>query len=129
VDEHLSALEFRRRARPSAEAWRALVDVARSIGPGPARFRRQHVGPYVLDLFSPEHRLAVELAPSAPPGADSRFHDQVRTRYLAASGIRVLAFSEGEVLRDGPRVARDIAAAMASVDARPAPSSRRAPAR
>lgn len=117
MDEHLSALEFRRRARPSADARRALVEAARSLAPGAPRFRRQHVGPYVLELYSAEHRLAVELAPAAPLGADSRFHDEVRTRYLAVSGIRVLAFSEAEVLRDGARVAREIAAATASVAA------------
>ncbi len=108
MDERLSALEFRRKPRPSPQAERALLALVRTVGGGRVRFRRGHgVGPYWLDVYCPEHRLAVEIATPRLAG-DAAFHDQVRTRYLAASGIRVLSFAEGELVEDGPRVVRAI---------------------
>lgn len=113
MDEHLSALEFRRRSRSSPPAERALAALVRGVDPAGARFRRLHaVGPYLLDLYCPEQRLAVEIGPPAA-AAESRFHEEVRARYLAAAGIRVLVFSEAEILRDGTLVAREIADALA----------------
>src|SRR5687768_374142 len=50
--------KLRHNATPAEKAlWRSL----RNSGIG-AKFRRQHgVGPYVLDFYCPEHKLAIEI--------------------------------------------------------------------
>lgn len=62
------------------------------------KFRRQHsVGPYILDFYCPEEKLAIEL--------DGRYHfttpgvvyDEQRTSYLSQQGIRVIRFENDEV--------------------------------
>jgi len=60
------------------------------------RFRRQYgVGPYVLDFYCPELKLAIEV------DGDSHFaageYDRERQRYIESLGIRVLRFTNREV--------------------------------
>src|SRR5262245_17130771 len=57
------------------------------------RFRRQHsVGIYVLDFYSPEARLGIEL------NGDSHFqegaveHDERRRKSIESFGIKILRF-------------------------------------
>jgi very-short-patch-repair endonuclease len=58
---------------------------------GGFRFRRQHpVGPYVLDFYCPEARLAVEIDGVAHGHPDQIRHDVTRDEWLAARGIRTL---------------------------------------
>lgn len=60
------------------------------------KFRRQHpLGPYVLDFYAEDHRLAVELDGSqhTPEG------DAARTAWLMARGCRVIRFWNHEVLQ------------------------------
>ncbi len=130
VEERLSALEFRRKPRASPEAEQALADIVRSADAGGARFRRHHaVGPYVLDLYCPERRLAVEIASLPPVTSGAAFDDQVRRRYLSVLGIRVLAFAEADVLHDGGRVAAAIEEALARAGAEVRATSARGPSR
>ena len=63
------------------------------------KWRRQHViGPYVVDFFCPTANLVVEI--------DGRTHigrvraDAARTRWLKKQGLRVIRFTDDEVLRD-----------------------------
>jgi len=60
-------------------------------------FRRQHtIGRFVVDFFTPTHRLAIEL--------DGEIHDSqqeqdaLRTEALNDRGIRVIRFRNEEVL-------------------------------
>ena len=62
------------------------------------KFRRQHsVGPYVLDFYCPQLRLAIEL------DGDSHFRegapqkDRDRDVYIRSFGIRVLRFLNTDV--------------------------------
>jgi len=65
------------------------------------RFRRQHpVGPYVLDFYSPEARLAVEVDGAVHDLPEQARYDERRDAWLRQQGIRVLRFSAAEVLRD-----------------------------
>ena len=58
---------------------------------GGFRFRRQHpVGPYILDFYCPEARLAVEIDGSAHGHPDQIRHDATRNEWLWARGIRTL---------------------------------------
>ena len=60
-----------------------------------ASFRRQHpVGPYVLDVYCPSVRLAIELdGDDHTTRAES---DSRRTRFLNQRGIRVVRFSNSD---------------------------------
>jgi len=57
------------------------------------KFRRQHsVGPYVLDFYCPECRLAVELDGEVHFNSKTWEYDCRRTEYLKRMNIRVLRF-------------------------------------
>ncbi len=86
--------------RSQTDAERRLWYLLRARQPGALKFRRQHaVGPYVLDFYSFEAHLAVELDGSPHGEPEGVARDERRTRYLVQQGIRVLRFSDGDVLR------------------------------
>jgi len=61
-------------------------------------FRRQHpVGPYVLDFYCPSIRLAIELDGGQHTFDRQRRHDERRTRWLEANGIKLLRFWNNDV--------------------------------
>jgi very-short-patch-repair endonuclease len=82
-----------------------------------AKFRRQHpAGPYVLDFYCPEHRLAVELDGSPHWWGDAPRRGAARTAFLNARGIRVLRFTNAEMLEEQDAVIRVIREAMGFLD-------------
>lgn len=71
------------------------------------KFRRQHsVGPYVLDFYCPELKLALEL--------DGEVHnhqidyDKQRTCYLHRAGIKVLRFENRTVFENATLIIDEI---------------------
>jgi len=65
------------------------------------KFRRQYgVGPYTLDFFCPEVRLAVELDGAPHFTVIGQELDAKRDRYLEEKGILVLRFENREVFED-----------------------------
>jgi len=55
------------------------------------RFRRQHpIGPYILDFYCEDARLAVEVDGESHSQAEAVEHDNRRTEWLNARGISVL---------------------------------------
>jgi len=65
------------------------------------KFRRQHsVGPYVLDFYCPDLKLAVELDGAAHDHDQAFRRDALRTAYLAAAGVRVIRFENDDVVRN-----------------------------
>src|SRR6266487_4234680 len=87
--------------RESTEAERILWQLIRDRQIAGAKFRRQYQhGRYVLDFFCVERRLAIEVDGSqhyTPEGID---RDLRRTAYLTNCGVRVLRFTNVEVLRE-----------------------------
>jgi len=76
-------------------------------------FRRQHpVGPYVLDFYCPEAKLAIELDGEQHGTESNRRHDAGRTIYLGKNGIRVLRFWNAEVYENSDGVLDAIARAL-----------------
>ena len=63
-------------------------------------FRQYSVGPYILDFFCPEIKLAVELDGGQHNEPESREYDAARSEYLRDHGIDVLRFWNNEVLLD-----------------------------
>ncbi len=54
------------------------------------RFRRQHpIGPFILDLYCVEARLAVEVDGSGHEHPDQAAYDRERTTWLGKRGVAV----------------------------------------
>jgi very-short-patch-repair endonuclease len=65
------------------------------------KFRRQHsVGPYIVDFFCAEIGLAVEADGGQHFTVEGLLRDERRSEYLAAQGVRVLRFSNRELLEE-----------------------------
>ena len=90
---------------PEVLLWVKLRD--RQLG-GP-RIRRQHpVGPFVIDFFCAEARLAIEIDGEAHDRGNQPQIDQQKTAYLESLGIEVLRMPAREVLKDPGKVASNI---------------------
>jgi adenine-specific DNA-methyltransferase len=76
------------------------------------KFRRQHpFGPYVLDYFCVEHQLEVEADGGIHLAPDQQDHDANRAEYLQEHGVRILRFTNEEIMNDFYNVLKRIAQA------------------
>ena len=76
---------------------------------GGLKFRRQYgVGSYVLDLYCPEIRLAIELDGAAHEAPLAYEYDEIRTCYLESCGIRVIRFPNDVVFKNMKGIVRRI---------------------
>lgn len=110
------SLEFARQLRregTDAETllWRHL----RSRQLAGCKFRRQHpLPPYVLDFYCEALRLGIELDGGQHYLDQGREHDRQRAAYLQGKGIRLLRFSNRDVLLELPAVLERIYQAVAA---------------
>ena len=82
---------------PEVILWNAIR--ARKLNG--ARFRRQHpIGPYILDFYCDQAKLAVEIDGAVHDHPDQIGHDQRRTAWLEAQGVAVFRIPAREVLGD-----------------------------
>jgi len=82
------------------EAEKAFWSLVRNRQFEGKRFFRQYsVGPYILDFYCPEIKLAVELDGSQHN--DNMEYDALRTEYLKTHGIEVVRFWNNDVIKDG----------------------------
>ena len=85
--------------------WRHL----RNRQLGGFKFRRQYpLSPYVLDFYCAELELAVELDGGQHFGDEALHRDAERSRYLGGRGVRVIRFSNREILAQMPEVLAEI---------------------
>jgi len=79
------------------------------------KFRRQHsVGPYILDFYCPEEKLAVELDGVSHDYEQAHAHDENRKMFLGRAGIAVLRFENREVRKNLEGVLLEIAKSFSS---------------
>ena len=91
----------RRMSLPEVKLWLIL-----RTRPNGIRFRRQHpVGPYVLDFYCPEAKLAVEIDGIVHDMGDRPARDDVRCEWLAGQGIETIRIAAKDVLIDAESVA------------------------
>ena len=82
---------------PEVLLWQEL----RRLALEDLRFRRQHpFGPYILDFYCAEARLAVEVDGESHNVADRPERDARRDAWLERRGVRVLRLPATVVLRD-----------------------------
>jgi very-short-patch-repair endonuclease len=68
------------------------------------KFRRQHsVGPYILDFYCPQEKLAVELDGEQHFTDHGKEYDARRTKYINDLGILILRFENCDVF-DSPQL-------------------------
>ena len=92
---------------PEVLLWRAI----RRKALADLRFRRQApMGPYVLDFYCKEVRLAVEVDGYSHNMGDQPERDQRKDAWLAKQGIRVLRLPAQTVLKDMDTALRTIVA-------------------
>jgi very-short-patch-repair endonuclease len=90
---------------PEVLLWRQL---RRGVLEG-LKFRRQHpLGPYVLDFYCDEAKLAVEVDGIAHRMGDQPTRDERRDAWLESQGVRVLRFNATDVLKEMDGVVRTI---------------------
>lgn len=61
-------------------------------------YRQYSIGPYILDFFCYEQKLAVELDGGQHSENDQSIYDEKRTQYLNRYGITLLRFWNNEVI-------------------------------
>jgi very-short-patch-repair endonuclease len=77
------------------------------------KFRRQHpIGPYIVDFYAPQHRLAIEV--DGPFHQDRRLRDEFRQRLIELQGIRFLRLESSAVETDMTACLAAIGSALAS---------------
>ena len=116
-DEQPSSLvPFARTLRTSAtDAERSLWRLLRSRQVAGSKFRRQRpFGPYILDFYCIEKRLAVEADGGQHFTPEGREADARRTEYLEQRGVRVLRFTNREILTEEDGVLAAISQALAA---------------
>lgn len=65
------------------------------------RFRRQYgVGRYVVDFYSPEIKLAIEVDGESHLGAEAQAYDAERQAYIESFGIRFLRFNNQQIYEE-----------------------------
>lgn len=65
------------------------------------KWRRQHpIDMYILDFYSPQINLCIELDGSVHRNQDSKEYDHARENYLKSKNISVLRFWNGEIEKD-----------------------------
>ena len=94
----------RRMSLPEVLLWKVL----RGSGTG-LHFRKQHpLGPYVVDFYCDEAKLAVEVDGYSHGTDDQPERDARRDAWLAEKGVRTLRISAREVLRSPDDAGRTI---------------------
>jgi very-short-patch-repair endonuclease len=104
-------LEFARSNRKKAtQAEAFLWQILRNRKLNGLKFRRQHPveDKYILDFYCAEKRLVVEIDGDYHLKADQKEYDEGRTSELNELELKVIRFTNDEVLFDTERVLQDI---------------------
>lgn len=110
LHNQLELNELRRKLRNTATKAEILLWLrVKQRGVLGYKFRRQHsVGRYILDLYCPKLKLAVELDGSHHFEPENRANDRGRDRWLEAVGIAVIRYTNDDVVRNLDGVMEDL---------------------
>lgn len=94
----------RKPAEPERRLWHRLR--GRQLG---VRFRRQHgIGPYVVDFYCASAALVIEVDGDSHYPGDGSDPDAERDAYLRSCGVRVLRFTNLDVMENPDGVIEEI---------------------
>jgi very-short-patch-repair endonuclease len=98
------ARENRREMTPAEKKlWYQFLRTA------PVKFRRQRpAGWYILDFYCPEKKLVIEVDGAQHYTQEGLEYDAIRTAYLESCGLRVIRFTNRDVITNLAGVAEEI---------------------
>ena len=99
MENNSSLTQFARQLRKNQTKEEALLwyNFLRKY---PVRFHRQYViGSFIVDFYCHKAKLVIELDGSQHYEAESMQQDKVRTTYLENKGLRVLRFTNLDILQ------------------------------
>ena len=106
-----SKIAFARKLRGDMSPPEVMTWVHLRVRKDGLTFRRQHpVGPYVLDFYCPQARLAIEIDGEHHYYEEQERKDAVRDAWLAAQGIETWRIPGFEILADPEEMAKQIRA-------------------
>jgi very-short-patch-repair endonuclease len=115
IHNRKSRKEIRKRLRSNLTPAEAALWLSLQRSKLGVKFRRQHgVGPFVVDFYCAERRLAVELEGEVHRDVMRSEYDAARHAFLASKGIRVLYFENRAVAESREFVLETIRAAVAA---------------
>ena len=102
-------LNRRHLRKNTTDAERKLWGILRSRQMSGLKFLRQYsAGPYILDFYCPERRLAIEVDGGQHSDVYGKQHDAHRDKYLKDLNIRVIRFWNNDVLQNVEGVGQKI---------------------
>ena len=63
-------------------------------------YRQKPIGDYIVDFFCPRAKLVVEVDGSQHVSDEISEYDRIRDEYMSSLGLRVLRFTNTDVLKD-----------------------------
>ena len=73
------------------------------------KFRRQAgIGRYIADFYCPKAKLVIEIDGESHLPHEAKVYDSIRTDFINELGLRVLRFSNDEVLYENSNVLKNI---------------------
>jgi very-short-patch-repair endonuclease len=95
------------------ETEKIFWDALRNRRLGGVKFRRQHpIGAYIADFFCAEAGLVIELDGGIHQQADQEQRDRLRDEAMQAHNLRVMRFTNEEVLKGQAAVLEQIQRAL-----------------
>ena len=71
-------------------------------------YRQKPIGDYIVDFFCPRAKLVIEVDGSQHFSDEMTEYDRIRNEYLSSLGLRVLRFTNTDVLTHIERVIENI---------------------
>ncbi len=71
-------------------------------------YRQKPLGDYIVDFFCPRAKLVIEVAGSQHFANEMTEYDRIRTEYLNGLGLRVLRFTNLDVLTHSEGIVESI---------------------
>ena len=91
----------RKLRKDQTDAERKLWSILRNRQLSGVKFRRQFpIGRYILDFYSPEYNLGIEADGGQHYEDKGRSEDALRTRELTKHGVRIVRFSDSDILNN-----------------------------
>ena len=83
------------------------------------KFRRQHgIGPYIVDFYCPEMKLAVEVDGQSHFTPEQIEKDSIRTKFIESNGLQIVRVVNGDVYSDIEKVLKKIEKYLSNVENR-----------
>jgi very-short-patch-repair endonuclease len=81
------------------DSERKLWSILRNRRLSGAKFRRQFpIGKYILDFYSPKYKLGIEADGGQHYKVKGKIKDQQRSKELSKLGVRIIRFSDRDIL-------------------------------